>query len=249
VNPRPGIVLWGHEHVERRRRHVEAVSHLAAAGISAGYHPNVNRHTDPNEDAVAIVTGPGATLLGLADGHNGFASTREALGRVLARFDQIPAPGTVSDDNLVDFWEETSRLVRAAAHASGQTESRTTLILAIAGNGLVQWAAMGDSLLAIVAPDRDVTVLGDRRSHYVGYPMTRGEVDERLWRGTENTADGGWLILATDGLSDFVDDEPATLRAATTDATDARSVVERLIDAAIEAGAGDNIAVAALRLG
>jgi serine/threonine protein phosphatase PrpC len=246
---RPVVVLWGDEHTKLGEQRVVATSDWAAAGISAGYHQKTWFYTDPNEDAVAVVAGTRATLLACADGHNGFASAREALGAILDRMYEVPAPDQLPDDDLIDLWHELGGRIRAAGQASGQPESRTTLILAIAGEGLLRWAAMGDSLLATVEPTGEVALLGERRSHFVGFPMTREEVAERLQRGLEPVDDGTWVILASDGLTDFVDDVPDSLRAATGGAPDASAAVERLIAAAFAGGAGDNVAVAALRIG
>jgi hypothetical protein len=105
---------------------------------------------------------------------------------------------------------------------------------------------MGDSLLATVDSSVGAMLLCEPVSHFVGYPMTREEVAERLQRGLEPVADGSWVILATDGLTDFVDDVDDSLRGATAGAPDASTVVERLITAAFAGGAGDNVAVAAL---
>ena len=69
-------MLWGDEHTQLGERQVTAVSTNAAAGITAGYHKKTWTYTDPNEDAVAVVTGESGTLLVCADGHNGFASSR-----------------------------------------------------------------------------------------------------------------------------------------------------------------------------
>ena len=153
----------------------------------------------------------------------------------------------MTDEVLIELWDDLGTKIRSAAEAGGQPESRTTLILALAGGGLLRWAAMGDSILALISADGEVTRLDQPRSHFVGYPMTRDEVSGRLQHGFKRLADGSWIVLATDGLTDFVDDVKGTLRAAAADAPDASAMVERLIDAASAGGAGDNIAALALR--
>jgi serine/threonine protein phosphatase PrpC len=122
------------------------------------------------------------------------------------------------------------------------------VILAIVGERMLRWAAMGDSLLATVHSSTRVAFLGQRKSHFVGWPMTRDELADRLQRGLQPIADGSWVILATDGLADFVDDLEGVLRSATGDEPDASLAVERLIEAAFAGGAGDNVAVAALHV-
>jgi len=106
---------------------------------------------------------------------------------------------------------------------------------------------MGDSLLAIVHDDGSVRFLSQPKSHFVGWPMTRGEVAERLYRGTEMLPASAWVIAATDGLTDFVRGLTQTLVSAASSQASASKVVERLIDAACAGGAGDNVAVAAVR--
>jgi ADP-ribosylglycohydrolase/serine/threonine protein phosphatase PrpC len=250
-SPPPGdrVVLWGDELPQLGRRRIDAISPRVAAGLTAGAKPKGYVHKDPNEDAVAVIDGAGVTLLVCADGHNGMAATRAAVGAVLTRWvDEVPAPADVSDDDLVALWHAAGQAVIAAGAAAGQPESRATLVVAIVAPGEVRWAAMGDSMLAIVQPYGGVNFLSKRRSHFVGWPMTPEEVAQRLPRGREDLAGNAWVILATDGLTDFVGDVEKTLVRAADASAGASRVVERLIDAACKGGAGDNVAVIAARV-
>jgi hypothetical protein len=107
------VVLWGDELPQLGRRRVEAVSRDAALGLTAGEKPKGYAHTDPNEDAVAVVEGAGVTLLVCADGHNGMAATRAAVEAMLARWgDDVPSPAEVSDEELVSRWLRRRKLPR-----------------------------------------------------------------------------------------------------------------------------------------
>jgi ADP-ribosylglycohydrolase len=245
--PAARVLLWGDALPEIGRRRVDGLSARCAAGLTAGAKEKSYGHTDPNEDAVALVEADGLTLVVCADGHNGMASTRAAVELVLECLEPIPAPEAISDEDLIDMWLAANERATSAATHAGQPESRTTLIVAVVAAGRVRWAAMGDSLLAIVHDDGSLRFLSQPRSHFVGWPMNHGEVAERLCRGTEMLPAAAWVIAATDGLTDFVPGLSQTLaRAGSSQASPSR-VVERLIDAACAGGAGDNVAVAAVR--
>ena len=178
------VVLWGDELPQLGRRRVEGLSPRLAAGLTAGAKGKAYKYTDPNEDAVAIVEGDESTLLVCADGHNGIASMRAAMDVVLELIGgEVPSPADLGDEMLVEMWYQAGEAVIAAGKSSRQPESRTTLVVAVAGRGQLRWAAMGDSFLAIVEPDSSVRKLGKRRSHFVGWPMTPAEVSERLPEG------------------------------------------------------------------
>ena len=250
---RPGtggrVVLRGDDLPQLGRRRVEAISPRLAAGLTAGAKPKSYTYTDPNEDAVLIVDSGDVTLLVCADGHNGMASTRAAIDAVLRRWGEgPPRPEEVGDDELVALWHTAGEAVIAAGAAAGQPDSRTTLVVAVIATGAIRWATMGDSMLAVVEPRGEVTFLGERRSHFVGWPMSPTEVAQRLPRGREDVRSDSWVILATDGLTDFVADLEGTLARAVEASPEASTVVERLIEAACEGGAGDNVAVVAARL-
>ncbi|CAB4959050.1 unannotated protein [freshwater metagenome] len=93
--------------------------------------------------------------------------------------------------------------------------------------------------------------------------MDEDDVRAAVDHGHETLAKDGWLVLASDGLTDFVDDPAGAIRdaamfailaghAADPDLQDALRptavrLVDDLIDAACDGGAGDNVAVVALR--
>jgi serine/threonine protein phosphatase PrpC len=255
VRPRPTanakasiIVLWGDELTELGRRRIEAPKPNVAIGLSAGAKKKAYSYIDPNEDAVAVAITSTRVLLVVADGHNGMASTRAAVGHVLDELGDVPAPSGVPDRVLVDVFHRAGEAVQVAANAAKQPQSRTTLIVAIAEGGELRWAVMGDSLLCVVSPDGEVAFLGERLSRFVGWPMTPAQVDERLGRGLTRLREGSWVIAATDGLSDFVPQLKHRLAAVTAASRRAPAVVEQLIDDALAGGAGDNVAVGAVAI-
>jgi serine/threonine protein phosphatase PrpC len=83
---------------------------------------------------------------------------------------------------------------------------------------------------------------------FVGYPMNRRSLKSTVSRGSQKLAPEDWVVLATDGLSEFVaplrpaDVVPRVL--ATLDPPTAESAARALVDTACSAGAGDNVAVA-----
>jgi serine/threonine protein phosphatase PrpC len=240
------VVLWGDDHLSLGDRRVVALSDRCAIGLSAGDQPKVYAHMDPNEDGIAAVERTDTNLLICADGHNGVTSIHAAIDTLLEQLGSLPSPNELSDDRLVDVWLEANQRVIEAGRSAGQPESRTTLILVLAGDGVMRWAAMGDSLLAVVDSGGAVRRLNRARSHFVGWPMTRLEVAGRLQRGTEGLADGT-VITATDGLTDFVPDlDRALAHAASYDR--ASSTADLLLQAAFARGAGDNVAVGVVRV-
>ena len=239
-------MLWGDELPRIGERRVEALSPLAAAGLTAGARKKGYRHVDPNEDVVAVVERDGATLVVCADGHNGMAASRTAVACVLEALEALPGLAAADEHVLLGVFQQANERVLAAGPAAGQPESRTTLVVAVLSDGRLTWAAMGDSLLALVTDGR-VELLGRRRSHFIGYPMTPAEVAERLPRGAVELAGDTWVIAASDGLADFVLDLRGLLAEVAGPRADAAQVVEHLIGAACAGGAGDNVAVAAVR--
>ena len=243
------------------RRQLEAFDRDLAAGITAGARKKSYAATDPNEDAVRVFRADGATVILVADGHNGESSARVACD-VIASLLEEDQHAVDTEADLVELLTGTNGAVRSATAALGQPESRTTLVLAVVRGSRVRWASMGDSLVLLVEPDGTVQRLGTPRHRFLGWPMDAHDVLAAVDHGEETLPADGWLVLASDGLTDFVDDPAEAVRAATrlellahVDDEDLREalrptairVVDELIDAACDGGAGDNVAVVALR--
>lgn len=243
------VTLWGREHVAYGDVVVRPVGPGLAVALTRGLHPKPYPYTDPNEDVVAAVAGPRATLLVVADGHNGVASSEVAVATVLERLGDDPPPADLDDDDLVRLFHDVGWAVLDATTALDRRrrESRTTLSVAIVADGLLQWAAMGDSpvVVADLAAAHELTV---PTHHFVGSPLPAGQVDRLLQRGRTPLPEEAWVAVVSDGFSNFtggrttadaVHDVLSAARSAEAGAAD-------LVQAAFAGGAGDNVAAAVL---
>ena len=228
-------VLWGKDHVD--------LDQIAVA-ITRGRHRKAYAYTDPNEDAAVAVVGRRATLLAVADGHNGWAATEAAMTAVVSSIGDDPPP-QLSDDELVDLFHDAGRAVLDVTERPGfpTPDSRTTLVIALVSPGSVQWASFGDSAAYLVTGAAGAK-LSQSRHRFVGYPMPRQAVEHLLDRGTTEVPDGAWVVVASDGFVDFARPFPTAPFA---DAEDAETVARGLVLAACEGGAGDNVAVGVAR--
>ena len=73
---------------------VLAVDDRTALANTRGRYLKAYRYEDPNEDNVAAVVGPRATLLVCADGHNGAFAPTTAVREVLSAVGDDPPPDT-----------------------------------------------------------------------------------------------------------------------------------------------------------
>ena len=235
-------VLWGKDHVALDEVAAQSLGSRAAVAITRGRHRKAYRYTDPNEDAAVAVVGPRATLLVVADGHNGWTATEAAVATVVDAFGADPPPADVDDEVLVDLFHRAGgAILDVTGHPESlNPESRTTLVVALLAGRRLQWASFGDSAVYRATPAAAVR-LAPSQHRFVGYPMSREKVDFLLERGTDELTEGSWVIVATDGFVDFAHPFPTQLL---TDDADAEAVARGLVLAACDGGAGDNVAVA-----
>lgn len=146
------------------------------------------------------------------------------------------------------FRAANDAVVSATSAGSPQPASRTVLLVALVGRDAVSWGSMGDAALVVARPGSERgRQLNKEMARYVGYEMSRRGLDASVHRGTAALAPGEWVVLATDGLSEFVsplrpaDVVPRVLARAGPDAEEAAA---RIVEAACTAGAGDNVGVA-----
>ncbi|MGH9025366.1 MAG: protein phosphatase 2C domain-containing protein [Acidimicrobiia bacterium] len=195
---------------------------------------------------MTAVAGPRATLLVIADGHNGFESAEAAVSHVLDVLGDDP-PAELDRKEFVQLFHDAGEAVLAVTRRLDcpNRESRTTLVVALVGDRQLRWAAMGDSALFVAGPKR-ARRLDTPRSHFVGYPMTLDNVRERLPRGVFPLDGDEWVILVTDGFTDFLPGSPDTVSAATVAASsdDAAQLARDLMQRSFAHGAADNVAVA-----
>lgn len=235
-------VLWGRDHVALDQVAAQSVDGRAAVAITRGRHRKAYRYTDPNEDAAVAIVGPRATLLVVADGHNGWTATEAAVATITDHFGADPPPADVDEKVLVDLFH---RAGGAILDVTGRPEalnpeSRTTLVVALLAGRRLQWASFGDSAVYRATPAAAVP-LAPAQHRFVGYPMSRAKVDFHLERGTEELTEGSWVIVATDGFVDFAHPFPTQLLTA---GAEPETVARGLVLAACDGGAGDNVAVA-----
>lgn len=243
-------VLWGPDHVDLGATAVQTAGERAAVALSRGRYAKSYRYTDPNEDAVAAVTGPQATLLVCADGHNGATAPVRAVQAVLDELGDDPPP-ELDAKEWPALFGRVNQSVLDATTDSDQPQSRTVLLVALVAGDLLSWAAMGDAALVVCRPGGERgRQLNREAMRFVGYPMGKRALKDAVQRGAERLEPGEWVVLVTDGLSEFVapltpaDVIPRILaRAARSDPSPA-AAARGVVETAGDAGAGDNVGVA-----
>lgn len=240
-------VLWGKDHTELGDVAAVGVSERVALAITRGRFGKPYGSVDPNEDAVAAVVGPRGTLLVVADGHNGWEATEVAVRTVLGRLGDDPPPANLSDDELVDLFHEAgSEILQVTSRLSWPNrQSRTTLTVGLLAGRRLQWAGMGDSALFVV-DRRGGREMTRPHHHFIGHPMSQDAVRARLWHGQALLDDDAWVVVASDGFTNFAahHDPAQAVAAVLTRTPDAAAAARGLIDRAASGGAGDNVAVA-----
>ncbi len=238
-------VLWGKDHVDLDEVVVRELGDGVAAAITRGRHAKSYRYTDPNEDAAVAVVGPRATLLAVADGHNGWPATEAAITTVVDTLGGDPPPADVPDNDLVELFHRAGRAVLDVTLQPGAENpgSRTTLVVALVTGRRLQWASFGDSAVYSVTAAA-ASPLTRPQHRFVGYPMPRETVDHLLDRGTTELPASAWVVVASDGFVDFAHPFPTDLF---TEDADGATVARGLVASACDGGAGDNVAVAVAR--
>ena len=238
-------VLWGKDYVDLNHVEVEELTRDVAVAITRGRHRKAYRYTHPNEDAAVAVIGERATLLAVADGHNGWPATEAAITAIVEALGDDPPPADMDDDALIELFHRASRSVLDVTEVPGfeHPDSRTTLVMALVAPGRVQWASFGDSAVYSVTAD-GAEALSRSQHRFVGHPMPRAAVDHYLDRGTFELPAGAWVVVASDGFVDFAAPFPTGVF---TEHDEAAGVARGLVVAACEGGAGDNVAVAVAR--
>lgn len=217
-----------------------------ALGNTRGRYAKSYRYEDPNEDTVAAVIGPRATLLVCADGHNGAFAPNTAVQEVLRAFGDDPP---VDADWLDLFGHVNETVIAGKGIGAPQPASNCVLLVALLSPGQLSWGAIGDGALVVARPGAQRgRQLNREAMRFVGQPMNKRALKSTVQRSTTDLDRDEWVVLITDGLSEFVspmrpaDVVPrvlATLRPPT-----AEAAARALLDTACSAGAGDNVAAA-----
>lgn len=239
------IVLLGRDHEGAADVVIETVADAAAVGLARGWRPKPYLYVDPNEDAAGCMVNRRARLLVVADGHNGRQASHAAIGAVMDLLGDDPRPADLTDDEVfaaVQLIEDRIALARAGDVGP---RSRTTLVVALRTPTQLQWFGAGDS--ALLVSERGLTrqlpagarwFFGDGPGHHtLRRSLARGRIDLAPW---------AWVVLATDGYTDYLPDG-LTPETAVTRALAGHDDVERavgaLLDQARQGGAGDNVGV------
>lgn len=240
-------VLRGRDHERSRTVAGASVGPSLAVAMSAGSVVGTRQSVDPNEDVAAVVRGPRAELLVVADGHFGHEASELVVDHLLETLGDDPPPADLSDDELVALFYDAGLAVQHETGRPGfpHPDSRTTLAFALASDDAVQWAALGDSCVVLASTGSAVRVDAPR-SAYLGSRFGLADVAAALTRGCEPRSDA--LVLATDGLVDALgaDDEELTAAVRRELRRGARGerLAQRLVDLALERGAADAVTVA-----
>jgi serine/threonine protein phosphatase PrpC len=215
------------------------------AGAAAKRSPPV----EPNEDAGAIVGGPRADLLVVADAHFGALASELAVARVLETVGDDPPPADLAPVELAQLVFEAGRAVDHGRSAPGcpTPETATTIAIALVTERRVQWASFGDSCIVVTHGEEGRRLDASRRV-YLGQAFELEEIGELMSHGTYERREGDCIVLATDGLTDVIAPEWSTMAVLVSTyverAYGAGAIVESLVDLALQRGSADAVTVA-----
>jgi hypothetical protein len=239
--------LWGVDHTTLGEVLTSSTG-SAAVALTRGAHAKTYHYVDDNEDAVAAVEGPRATLLVAGDGHNGATASMRAVRFVLERFGGDPPPALDKRGWGQLFSDVNEAVLAVTSIGSPQPSSRTVLLVALVDGQRVSFGSMGDAALVVARPgSARGRQLNKEAARYIGYATRRKALEGAIHRGEATLAPGEWVVLATDGLSEFIaparpaDAIPPILARAGDDPEEAAALI---VEAACAAGAGDNVGVA-----
>lgn len=231
------IVLWGDEHPVLDEVADARLDEHTAVALSRGRHPKPYAHVDPNEDAVLAATGPHAVLLAVADGHLGFDAARAALQAVAER-----AAALVGDGDPAAVLEDTCRAARdAVAKAVAgadppRSDSRTALTVALAVGSHLHTVTYGDTVCVRGRGGR--AKVASESAPFLGPGSGIPPVRRTRLR------DGDRVAVASDGLTTYLGrDWPTRTAEVLAEGDAAAAAARRLIELAMDGGAGDHVAV------
>jgi serine/threonine protein phosphatase PrpC len=238
------IALWGDEHIDLGEIAVAGLPPQAAIAISRGKYPKGYSYLDPNEDAVLAATDGHNWLLAVVDGHDGFDAARAALNAVRINADAtLAGSATGPESALRDALGAAKEAVGdALVDVEGErSASATAVTLTSVTGGRLTTLTMGDTAAVLVS---------NGKARRIGKPTRFLDPNSDLVTAHLATAewkDGDRLVVASDGLFDFVGRSPTRVLARlTAQHLNPSDLAKGAIESAFAGGAGDNIAVAAL---
>jgi hypothetical protein len=202
---------------------------------------------DPNEDVGAVVQGPRANLLVVADAHFGCEASELAVSCVLAALGDDPPPANLSADDLASVVYTAGVEVQSGTGLadSPHPNSRTTLALALVTDDSVQWATFGDSHVLVFARG-ETRRLDTPRAAYLGQAFELDEIRALMSHGRV-PHEGGLVLVATDGLdavAPILSELAEAAQQSVENGYGAGMIVEDILTAALECEAADATTVA-----
>lgn len=225
--------------------------HVVGAGMT---HKGLVR--EANEDM--ILTDPAGSLWAVADGMGGHGNGAFASDLVIDSLTSLPAEGSSADRLEIALQSANQALINKQKKQSSGVAG-ATVVAALFERDRVDIVWAGDSRAYRLRNEvlqqltRDHSVVQDlidagrvqtteMENHPEAHIVTRavgGSPDLTLDRCVEELKDGDCFLLCSDGLSRCVND--AQLRELLTQPEDPENVVRSLLQAAMEAGAPDNV--------
>jgi serine/threonine protein phosphatase PrpC len=233
------ICLLGRDFPDLGPLGLAALPDGGALALSRGARPKPYPHQDPNEDGALLVRTAQGALLAIGDGYNGAAACELALAAA-----HEDAPRLIGAKGP-EFRARVAELVHHVAHRlpTSAARSRTCLVLARLVGRHCEFASFGDSCLIRSSCGEPIS----RPNELVlGRALDIASVGAEFWYGSFECEPHERIALLSDGVTNFapaVRQLAATLGAAASDLAAARALAEQ----ALRGGAGDNVAVCALR--
>lgn len=214
-----------------------------AIAIDRGRKPKAQRSRHPNEDVAAAAFVGSSPLLVVADGHFGSEAAMLTVAGILDWATGPPDPDTdlesmfemlaVLEDDVAD---------ELAQPTCGNSDSATTVVLAVLTETEMRWITVGDSALFVVTQGTARRIGRPTSSYLEGGPHRRG-VATHLQSGTVPLRGDEVVVAVTDGVTDYLDQRGDAIAAAVTTAGSPGSAARLIVDLANDCGAGDNLAV------
>ncbi|MCU0923533.1 MAG: protein phosphatase 2C domain-containing protein [Burkholderiaceae bacterium] len=234
--------------------------------VFIGFHTDVGRQRQKNEDALIEVGVPLGYLIAVADGMGGHDyGERAAVLTLDTVHSQVQRAGESPASALVD----ALRVANAAVHSEASKLGRTmgaTCVAALISSGKLYVVHAGDarayllrastlypltrdhSFVQEIADTKGPVIAGNlpqNFSHIVSRSLGTQPTVEVCSREPISLTAGDVVLLCSDGLTNMVDETRvrATLAGATP-----REAARRLVDMANEAGGHDNVTVIVARI-
>jgi serine/threonine protein phosphatase PrpC len=229
------VLLRGRDYTVLGQLTAVGLSGAGALAITRGAQPKPYAHVDPNEDGALVLDANGGVLIAVVDGHLGRAASEFALDAVREAGSEL-----LRDDDSLFRHSVEAMVARVVDELRAGHNSRTCFVLATLIGAHCRWASFGDSALLRAHSELPVS----RVNSLVLRPELSGLPEPGpYWIGSFSPERGERIAAVTDGVTNFVQElqrMPAILNGAPSDLEAARDIVS----AAMEAGAGDNVAVA-----